>query len=847
MGKNNKLFILFVLLIFVYPNICFGLTDDCLPKNENNLSEEEEEWLNALKNTAYAFYNRGEALQYDGSAITFNGGVGAYGSGRSDYYYAPEEANMQYKLYSVCSGFIYRLFYNTFSKNNTNYVINGNRNSYQAYVRANIATPYLTLISNPNNSTYYNDDLAIFYIDSNSYYKNDNGIKTTSLPDYFVNGKYPSVGSDGKYSQSKTDKLREDILSVIKPGDFIVYKQGNTGHVVVYLGNNMIMESFYSGANAGIYDFSTNRDKLENIDTLKDNSGYAIKNFDNTPATGTIHTWNLNNCDSTNSTNHSVLGDNYRNFSTSAESIAIVRPFNEIKKEGYQISEAAKTRNIINSLYVEKTVSTGYKGSTGETKYNGRYLSIYKNGFVTYHIKLKNLGSSAIKVRISDEAVSGTHFASSNYNTCVNSTSSNLLDSCIITINPYDNNDNNIKEVWYKLRVEEDFDGDYFIMDKTRIYPVDNDDNNLNDTGLTLTKTITYVGNRLTSELEDYFNTFSPRDTYTSSIEYINDVYKNLGISIGTMDDITNNLFVKNSNPTNINYAYGNNGPIRFCGQDESNTTNDCVTQISVTKRLNNTDYYDIYWPKNEINKYTQMQLPGMYGGIMTLDNYNLPKNGTSANFSRDIVARQRMRYVTLDDFMVGDVLIVNDYNIVDNIVKGRFIQAYIYLNGTLKYVDSTGSVISASEENVNNILQSLIGKANFAIIRPVNKPYITKYKINTNNYILDVERNTMAEDFNLNLPKSYSIQITGASNDLVTTNSEVKLYFQDQLVNKYTIIIPGDVDSTGKVDKNDYSKIVKHIIGKNSINDDIYFTAADYNKDGKIKMDDVMKLVKIG
>ena len=51
-----------------------------------------------------------------------------------------------------------------------------------------------------------------------------------------------------------------------------------------------------------------------------------------------------------------------------------------------------------------------------------------------------------------------------------------------------------------------------------------------------------------------------------------------------------------------------------------------------------------------------------------------------------------------------------------------------------------------------------------------------------------------------------------------------------------------GDVNSDGVVNKNDAKLLAKYIIGSNV---DVDLTVSDYNQDGKIKMNDVMKILK--
>ena len=148
------------------------------------------------------------------------------------------------------------------------------------------------------NSNYYNKDLAFFYIDKD----------TNKNHDYFISGKYPIVDSVGNYSENKVNSLIKDIMSIIEPGDVIVYKKDITGDVVVYVGDNEVIESFYSNSATGNYDFKIKKDKLENQVSLNS------KNMDETKNSGTIHTSHFVKIAGENK-DKSILGDNYCHFS----------------------------------------------------------------------------------------------------------------------------------------------------------------------------------------------------------------------------------------------------------------------------------------------------------------------------------------------------------------------------------------------------------------------------------------------------------------------------------------------------------------------------------------------------
>ena len=101
---------------------------------------------------------------------------------------------------------------------------------------------------------------------------------------------------------------------------------------------------------------------------------------------------------------------------------------------------------------------------------------------------------------------------------------------------------------------------------------------------------------------------------------------------------------------------------------------------------------------------------------------------------------------------------------------------------------------------------------------------------------------------------------------DNINTNGEVLLYdSKDNLINEntnlktgyklklvfgedeieYVISVKGDVLGTGDLSRDNAKEIAKHIISKDLFKDEFVLMAADYNNDGKIKMNDVVKLLK--
>jgi len=76
-----------------------------------------------------------------------------------------------------------------------------------------------------------------------------------------------------------------------------------------------------------------------------------------------------------------------------------------------------------------------------------------------------------------------------------------------------------------------------------------------------------------------------------------------------------------------------------------------------------------------------------------------------------------------------------------------------------------------------------------------------------------------------------------------VVTGDTIKISKYDES-NIYKVSVLGDFTGDGIVDITDAKKIAEHIINKNQVAQE-YLLAADLTNDGKVKMNDVMKLLK--
>ena len=97
--KKKKVYDKWFLLIFATIVVCIGIGNE-LYKGTNAISVSVDEQRKALLETAHAYYRQGVQHQYD--------------SYRKNLYSTPEDATSQHYTYTVCSGFTYQVYYQTF-------------------------------------------------------------------------------------------------------------------------------------------------------------------------------------------------------------------------------------------------------------------------------------------------------------------------------------------------------------------------------------------------------------------------------------------------------------------------------------------------------------------------------------------------------------------------------------------------------------------------------------------------------------------------------------------------------------------------------------------------------------
>ena len=163
---------------------------------------------------------------------------------------------------------------------------------------------------------------------------------------------------------------------------------------------------------------------------------------------------------------------------------------------------------------------------------------------------------------------------------------------------------------------------------------------------------------------------------------------------------------------------------------------------------------------------------------------------------------------------------------------------------------------ITSTDVDLSILDKELIVKYNDKIIKKftlsdVDESFdISDYKVDDNKYIITgIGLNTKIDSFKSKIDTNVEYEIVDTSgnvmtNEILKTGYKLKLAFSVEPM-EYVLSIKGDVLGEGTITKDGGKLIAKHIIDGNAIKGEAYLDAADYNRDGLIKMNDVIRMLK--
>ena len=206
--------------------------------------------------------------------------------------------------------------------------------------------------------------------------------------------------------------------------------------------------------------------------------------------------------------------------------------------------------------------------------------------------------------------------------------------------------------------------------------------------------------------------------------------------------------------------------------------------------------------------------------------------------------------YKTLDSNELGTIPLVekNSYT---------FIGWYTYTD--IKVIDVDGTLISNVSGYTNEIGNWIINAdiTLYAKFEKNDEPIEDMFEI------IDKDKYDVSEDiFKQVLPGMDSemlfntintngiLSIIDKDDNILTDSIKLRTGYRLRAtfttkVLEYKISVKGDVLGTGELSINNAKEIARHVIDKNVIRGEEYLLAADYNNDEKIKMNDVMKILR--
>lgn len=305
--------------------------------------------------------------------------------------------------------------------------------------------------------------------------------------------------------------------------------------------------------------------------------------------------------------------------------------------------------------------------------------------------------------------------------------------------------------------------------------------------------------------------------------------YKNIGTSQNFFDKVSAAVTGTAGSTTNLtgnidNIYYSGNVKTNNSKFSENNVTSKTLTQFKDVNEYSTWDNFSNNWKIESINEISRMPIlkfvPFEYtsvknitlklGEVVNIYDYIYPKIDVAKNVKITI---PNNKIIALHD----DTMIMG---LKSGTVTIHIESLYDGYEG-----DITVSVLSSS----------------YSISELNEKMYVTGLKNNTtvNNVITDFD---LGNNFTIKLFDEKGKQLNNSN--LIFTGSMTKIYLDDKLYGDFRNVVSGDVTGSGVVDKESADVIVKHIIEKETLKNE-YLLAADINQDGKVKMDDVMKIIK--
>ena len=218
------------------------------------------------------------------------------------------------------------------------------------------------------------------------------------------------------------------------------------------------------------------------------------------------------------------------------------------------------------------------------------------------------------------------------------------------------------------------------------------------------------------------------------------------------------------------------------------------------------------------------------------------------------------MLYIEYNSNKIYQTEFGDDYGVLPTVSRDGYELTGWYTASGEKLFNIDGSVNSNVSGYTSNdgkfvINENIVLYAHFESVQ--DDPFVDTFEFNEKaNYDVDNEIlahiapgvdsvglfNTIDTNGVLSIFDKDGIKLT--ENIKLRTGYKLRATFTTKVL-EYKISVKGDVLGTGELSSDNAKEIAKHVIKKNTIVGEEYLLAADYNNDGKIKMNDVVKMLK--
>jgi len=248
---------------------------------------------------------------------------------------------------------------------------------------------------------------------------------------------------------------------------------------------------------------------------------------------------------------------------------------------------------------------------------------------------------------------------------------------------------------------------------------------------------------------------------------------------------------------------------------------------------------FDVYAESHDVEaKYEKIYNVDAFGGVLNnntievkVNNYSFEFSSTLSNVEVVIIKAEEEANNYAKTFSLSEenyyLLFFKDGKKINNSeIKIRIKND----NKALYVYDHLGNMINSSKEYI-------IVSGNDYFFSVATKEYTI---VDPDSFIQDLE--------NIKLDPNSLVEIYNHKGNLVSsanvlgTGYKVKVN-NNGIINDYTIIVNGDVDSDGKISVLDIVKINNHIIYEDKKLEDIYVLAGNYDKDDKLSVLDIVKI----